>query len=125
MKSILRHRLFALIAMSFWLMISWSGVHGHFCFDGNDPPISFHIDVMDGHPMSEAGDADQDVDINQSQSLSTKPYQWDVLGPLFTVLLVVLSVGLPALSTLPIHHPLIRHQSGLRPPLRAPPSIAT
>ncbi|QEY15951.1 hypothetical protein D0C16_08180 [Cellvibrio sp. KY-GH-1] len=123
MKSILRHRLYALIALSFWLMISWSGVHGHFCLDGNEPPVSFHIDVMDGHPVSKAGDADQDIDINQSQSLSTKPYQWDVLGPLLTVFLIVLSVGLPALSALPIPHPPIRHQPGLRPPLRAPPSI--
>lgn len=124
MKPLLRHRHFALVALALWLIASWSGVQGHFCFDGSEPPIAFHINVMDGHLFDEPGEADQDVDIQKPQSLSAKPFQWDVFAPLMAVVFIILLQQQPVTSVLPVRnlrfHPPLR----LRPPLRAPPATA-
>src|SRR5690606_41907337 len=28
----------------------WGGLHGHLCFDGQESPVSVHMDLLDGHP---------------------------------------------------------------------------
>ena len=99
-------------------------MHGHYCFDGSEPPVSVHFDVMGEHDESlhdESGHTDVD----------SKPTE--------LTLLKLLSLDLPFLAAsllLLIIWPLIRSQNftyfnspstwlsvtGLRPPLRAPPA---
>ncbi|MDR7092134.1 hypothetical protein [Cellvibrio sp. QJXJ] len=117
-----RYKTFALLALLFWLMISWSGVHGHFCFDGQEPPISLHVDVVDGHEVHSADESHQDIDVDLSQSVITKVLKFDTPLALLlvaTFLLQVLprsAIFFPASQTA---HP--RRIVGLRPPSRAPP----
>lgn len=121
MKRPYSHKLFVYAALLLWLFASGSGMHGHFCFDGNEPPVSVHFDLLDKHE-GHAEPGHQDAD--------SKPAQIDVLK--------VSNQDLPflaALLLLVVVWPLVREQkyrtfntplswasiTGIRPPLRAPP----
>lgn len=113
-----------LIALLLWLMSSWASVHGHFRFDGQEPPVSLHLDTADEHLAHHAPDElHQDIDVKVSPSLLAKLLKFDpaVLPLLLTaifILLVVCAKALYFLST--VTHPPLR-RAGIRPPLRAPP----
>lgn len=123
MKPLLRHRHFALLALALWLIASWSGVHGHFCFDGQEPPLSFHVDVLDGHTVHGDGDAHQDLDIEQSQSVLVKAFKLDLFLPFLLALVIILRACGTTFTILSITSTRPRHSVGVRPPLRAPPTI--
>lgn len=108
-----------------WLFASGSGMHGHYCFDGLEPPVSVHFDLVDGH------DDIIDTDLPGHKDFDSKPAQISVLK--------VTNLDLPflaALFLLIIVWPIVRGQryalsktpsswltvTGLRPPLRAPPA---
>ncbi len=115
------YQTFVLLALLLWLMTSWTGVHGHFCFDGQEPPVSLHVDVI-GHQTHTPSESHQDIDLDASQSVLAKHLKFD---PLLPVLLAAIFALLAAPKTLLFffrslaYHP--RRRAGLRPPLRAPP----
>jgi len=56
----------AFAALILWLLGNWIGLHGHFCFDGQEPPVSVHVHLdgqstHDHHPEEEHLDADVDL----------------------------------------------------------------
>ena len=60
---------FAFVAFAFWLLSSWAGTHGHFCFDGQEPPVSIHMSVMGEHLEHHADEVHQDADVDLAQSV--------------------------------------------------------
>jgi hypothetical protein len=112
---------FAFLALAFWLLSNWAGAHGHFCFDGQEPPVSVHMDVMGGHLDHHADEVHQDADIDLAQSALAKLSKID-LG---LVLLAALALALLILPT-PIFTSAYRAfyprvSLYWRPLLRAPP----
>jgi hypothetical protein len=118
----LRYKYWALLSTLLWLMASWAGVHGHYCFDGQEPPISIHLDNIDTHVGHDADSAHVDMDIDLSQSVVAKLLKFDATLALLLVAIFVLLV-LPqapfSVSFSKACHP--RRIVGLRPPPRAPP----
>lgn len=122
-KPALRYRFYALISLLLWLVVSWSGVHGHLCFDGQEPPISLHVDMLGDHPVHEHEEAHQDVDIEQPQLL-IKTFKLDFFLPVFLTLIIILHTCRTTLTIQSITPSRTRHSAGVRPPLRAPPIIS-
>lgn len=111
----------AFLALAFWLLSNWAGAHGHFCFDGQEPPVSVHMDVMGGHLEHHGNEVHQDADIDLVQSALAKLSKID-LG---LVLLAALALALLILPT-PIFTSAYRAfyprvSLHWRPLLRAPP----
>jgi len=118
----LRYKYWALLSTLLWLMASWTGVHGHYCFDGQEPPISIHLDNIDTHEGHDVNSAHIDMDIDLSQSVVAKLLKFDATLPLLLVVMLVFLV----LPKTPVFfsfshacHP--RRLVGVRPPPRAPP----
>lgn len=122
MKKRFHHKTFVYAALLFWLFASASGMHGHYCYDGMEPPISVHYDLLSSH---------NDDDNLGHKDIDSKPQ---------VSALKVTNLDLPflaALFLLAIIWPIIRGQqfslsktpsswltvTNLRPPLRAPPAI--
>jgi hypothetical protein len=112
---------FAFMALAFWLLSSWAGAHGHFCFDGQEPQVSVHMDMMGGHVDHHPDEAHQDADIDLVKSVVAKLIKID-LG---LILLAALALALLLLPTAIFHcayrafYPRISLY--WRPLLRAPP----
>jgi hypothetical protein len=123
-KKLFRNRTFVYTALLFWLFASISGMHGHYCFDGMEPPVSVHFDVVGDHHDDDEHMGHKDFD--------SKPMQVSALK--------ITNLDLPflaALFLLAIIWPIVRGQqftlsktpsswltvTNLRPPLRAPPAI--
>ena len=64
-----RSHQFAFVALALWLLSSWAGAHGHFCFDGQEPPVSVHMGVMGEHLEHHADEDHQDADVDLAQSV--------------------------------------------------------
>lgn len=122
MKKLLHHKTFVYAALLFWLFASASGMHGHYCYDGMEPPVSVHFDLLSGH---------NDDDNVGHKDIDSKPQ-------LSALKVTILDLPfLAALFILVIIWPFIRGQkfalsktpsswltvTGLRPPPRAPPAI--
>lgn len=122
MNYFLRYKYWALLSTLLWLMASWAGVHGHYCFDGQEPPISIHLDNVDTHEGHDVNSAHVDMDIDLSQSVVAKLLKFDATLALLLVAMFVL-LALPRApffsSISQACHP--RRVVGLRPPPRAPP----
>lgn len=112
-----------LLILLIWLFASMTGMHGHYCLDGQEPPVSVHFDLLGSHDHGDGEDGHKDFD--------SKPMEMTFLK--------LLSLDLPFLAAallLLIIWPLVRGQNftyfnspstwltitGLRPPLRAPPA---
>ncbi len=122
MNYVLRYKYWALLSTLLWLMASWAGVHGHYCFDGQEPPISIHLDNIDTHEEHDADSAHVDMDIDLSQSVVAKLLKFDATLALLLVAVFVFLVSPRAAFFSPVSqtaHP--RRIIGLRPPPRAPP----
>lgn len=122
-KPVFRYRSYAFISLLLWLVMTWSGVHGHFCFDGQEPPISLHVDMLDGHTVHEDGEAHQDVDIEQPQSILVKTFKLDLFLPVFLAVIIVLRERGTTFTIQSIPSLHTRHIVGVLPLLRAPPAI--
>jgi hypothetical protein len=123
-KKLFHHKTFVYATLLFWLFASASGMHGHYCFDGAEPPVSVHFDMMDGHDAEHdsLNTTHVDVDNNPSQTNAIKSFNLDL--PFLALALLLVFVW-----------PIVRSQfnylsntpsswlsvTGLRPPLRAPP----
>ena len=130
-----RHKAFVYAALLLWLFATGSGMHGHFCFDGMEPPVSVHFDLLsehDNHPA--ADDQDHHNDINHHSAghkdMDSKPALLDVLKLSnpdlhFLATLLLLVIVWPAIRGQKFHlsntPSAWRSIVGLRPPLRAPP----
>jgi len=114
-----------LLILFIWLFASLSGMHGHYCFDGLEPPVSVHFDALGNH------DHDHEDFAKGHKDLDSKPTSMTFLK--------WLGIHLPFIAAalwLLFIWPAIRVQNftyfntpstwltvtGLRPPLRAPPA---
>ena len=116
---------FAFAALILWLLASWGGAYGHLCFDGKEPPISVHLQLLH---MDEAGhhpdEVHQDLDVELLNSAVAKNGKTDIGPIIFAALLLILcfhpqrifaGTHVSLLLSSPLHE---------RPPLRAPPFTA-
>jgi hypothetical protein len=116
-----RHKAFVYAILLLWFFASASGIHGHFCFDGKEPPVSVHFDILSGHDEHHF-DGHKDLDSKPGQLDALKVSSFSFLFLITALLLVIV-------------WPLVQNQkyhlfniptswlsiAGLRPPLRAPP----
>jgi disulfide bond formation protein DsbB len=119
-----RSHQFAFVALALWLLGSWLGAHGHFCFDGQEPPVSVHMHMLGDHPEHHADEDHQDADVDLLQSAIAKLTKLDqslLLLAVVALLLVFQRTPIPASHYspfVPVHIPFAR------PLLRAPPLTA-
>ena len=115
---------FAFVALVCWLLGSWLGAHGHFCFDGQEPPVSVHMHMLGDHPEHHDDEAHQDADVDLLQSAIAKLTKLDQsLLLLAVVALLLVFQRTPILVShyspfVPVHIPFSL------PLLRAPPFTA-
>ncbi|PUA27877.1 MAG: hypothetical protein B0W54_15260 [Cellvibrio sp. 79] len=115
---------FAFVALVCWLLGSLLGAHGHFCFDGQEPPVSVHMHMLGDHPEHHADEDHQDADVDLLQSAIAKLTKLDQsLILLAVVALLLVTQARPVLISRcsPFVPTLIPFA---RPPLRAPPFTA-
>lgn len=121
MKSLHSHKAFVYAILLMWLFASTSKMHGHFCFDGMEPPVSVHFDVISTDAEHQSY-GHKDVDTKPGQIEAIKVSSPDLLC-LAALLLLVFVLPLIRghkyrLSNTPFSWLSV---TGLRPPLRAPP----
>jgi hypothetical protein len=109
------------LALFFWLLVSWSGAHGHLCFDGLEPPISYHLDMIGDHPEHDSAEQHQDVDVDLQQLMLAKLSKIDLPLALLAAAFVLLFWGLHRFVPLAYLTPRTSHARRWRPPLRGPP----
>lgn len=116
----LSHHL-AFVALALWLLGNWAGAHGHYCFDGQEPQVSVHMDVMGGHLDHHEDEVHQDADVNWLQSVIAKLSKIDVGLMLFATLALLLAIR-PATPLIDFYRTFLKTSlPHSRPPLRAPP----
>lgn len=105
------------------------GAHLHLCFDGSEPPVSFHaFDVGLHHDEPEASTPHQDADVDVAGEIVARLLTPDLDFP--PVLLAAL-IGLFLLppqrlpARLPRPSGAVAAASFLRPPLRGPPALSS
>jgi len=107
------------------LMVRVSGAHLHLCFDGKEPPASFHLfDVGLHHDTPEASATHQDADVAVTGDLFSKQDTWGR-----DLHLMLLAAGLlwgllqtPRRFVSPFSTPTFYAAPAfLRPPLHGPP----
>lgn len=115
----------ACVAFVLWLLSSWLGAHSHFCFDGQEPPVSVHMHLLDSHVEHHADEEHQDTDVDWLPSAIAKLSKLDQNLLLLTVAALLLVLLQPRLMlgnnyvvAIPARTPFIN------PPLRAPPTPA-
>ena len=119
----LSHQL-AFLAFAFWLLGNWLGAHGHFCFDGQEPPVSVHMHMLGDHPDHHDDELHQDDDMDLLQYAIAKLTKLDqglVLLAVVALLLVLRPRPVPISRYTPFIPSCIAFT---RPPLRAPPFTA-
>jgi hypothetical protein len=116
------HHAFVLLALLSWLMTGWMGVHSHFCFDGQEPAVSFHVDLVEAHEQHLEEEVHQDFDVSHSVFVKLAKFYsaWLVFVATITLVLSGKSLRLFFYSSISF----TGFRPGLRPPLRAPPVVA-
>lgn len=102
-----------------------AGNHLHLCFDGSEPPVSFHtMDVESHHADEDLGHNDQDVDLPSATLAKIASFLLDfaLLGAVFLSLVQLLTPQRvrPELLERDPEHSILHF---LRPPLRGPPAF--
>ncbi len=123
LKNILHHKAVAIAALIIWLIAGWSGAHGHLCFDGQEPPVSIHLDTLSEHP--EHATDEQHVDVDLSHPLLAKLTKIDLPLLLAAALLLAVLFEKTFHIVSKYSHTDFSPRAGLRPPLRAPPCSST
>jgi hypothetical protein len=123
------------------LVMRISGAHLHLCFDGSEPPLSYHVadsgihhvggpDHGNAHEHSrehshEQSHDDRDLDVGQDLLLKKLAGKDVTLALIAFALLLFLLSRSPAVTRTAYHPPPPgRPRAYLRPPLRGPPSLA-
>lgn len=115
----------AFAALIFWLLANWGGAYAHLCFDGQEPPLSMHLqlqhmDELEHHP----DEVHQDIDVEFLQSVIAKLHKID-LGLVLLAVLTLLLVPRPrTIATAAYRVVLPSRTPHTWPPLRAPPLTA-
>jgi len=107
------------------LMVRVGGAHLHLCFDGKEPPISFHL-FDDGLHHGAAGESatHQDADVAVTVDLFSKQHKWGHDLPLMLLVVGLLWALLqtPRRFIAPFFTPTVYAAPAfLRPPLHGPP----
>lgn len=123
MRNILRHQTFAFVALVIWLIASWSGAHGHLCFDGQEPPMTVHMDMLGDHPEHGSEEQHLDADVDLSQLALAKLVKIDLPLLIAAALLFVVLFEKPVISAVVYSCIFSSYSIGLHPPLRAPPAL--
>ena len=118
---ILRYQAFAIMALFLWLVASWSGAHGHLCFDGQEPPLSMHMDILGEHPEHLGTDKHVDADVDLGTFALAKLIKIDLPILIAATLLFVLLFNYFSYTVTQYSRPYSSRIIGIRPPLRAPP----
>jgi hypothetical protein len=123
LQNLLRHKTIAFVALIIWLIAGWSGAHGHLCFDGQEPPISIHMDTLGEHPDHAADEQHVDANVDLSQPLLAKLTKIDL--PLLLAAALLFAVMFEKTSFVVSNYSptYSSRRTGLRPPLRAPPVL--
>ena len=106
------------------------GIHLHFCLDGSEPPVSYHVGDSGVHHLDEhdAGEShsDRDMALADDVLLKKSAKTQDSLLFLFALALLLYLVSRSSEARPAAGPPRrIRHAfSWLRPPLRGPPTPA-
>jgi hypothetical protein len=114
-----------MFTLVFWLFGNLMGTHGHFCFDGQEPPMSVHMDIIGDHiEHHDANELHQDADINLMQSILAKFSKIDIGLVLLATLALIFLIFPSRIFTHSYFafYPSVSHH--WRPLLRAPPFIA-
>jgi len=124
-QSPLARALFALLALAI-IAMPLSGAHLHLCFDGSEPPTTFHAvedSGADHAPAINGTHNDRDVSL-QGQALAKKQDRSVDLPSLLTAtfLFVRLPISAPSpVSDEDVASPVSLRVAHLLPPLRGPP----
>lgn len=101
------------------------GAHLHLCFDGSEPPVSFHaFDVGLHHDEPQSAAPHQDSDVGVLGQLLTKLLTLDLDLPPALLAAVIALFLVPAARMLPrsvAPRAALAAATFLRPPLRGPP----
>lgn len=109
-----------------WLCAMWSGLHGHFCFDGQEPPVSIHMDLFHGHPdHAHDDDTHVDADAELIQTSFLKFTKLELPALIVALVYVLLQVIARPQYAQPRLQATIKQHIHLRPPLRAPPAVSS
>lgn len=111
------------VALLFWLLASVSGMHGHYCFDGKEPPLSVHSDLLTEHPEHHESEMHVDADGDLFELVLAKLVKID--APFLICALLFLLTLCPGQQLFFARYPrhFTPHITGLRPPSRAPPVV--
>jgi hypothetical protein len=109
------------ILLCFWFVVSCISIHAHVCFDGQEPPVSIHLQTTDGHDDHHPQEMHDDQDIELQQWVITKINKLDFFLPLLiavSLLLLLISTVKPFFIYSNLY---LQSRTGLRPAVRAPP----
>jgi hypothetical protein len=122
-RSILRYQSVVFVTLLLWLGLGWSGAHSHFCFDGQELPISVHMDLVGAHVEHDADDQHRDADIDVAQLITAKLVKIEL--PLLLAALLLVALLCAAIAKGPFFYRAYQahRRTGVRPPLRAPPVV--
>ena len=123
------HPLFATLLCLALLMMRVGGAHLHLCFDGTEPPASFHVfDATPHHESPAASATHQDADVAVTADVYSKPGKVGDQLPL-ALLAAIIAWALirrPREFVPPYPAPAMRTKRELlRPPLRGPPLLTS
>jgi hypothetical protein len=121
LQNFLHHKTLAFVALIVWLIASWSGAHGHLCFDGQEPPVTVHMEMLGDHPEHGSDEQHVDADVELSQPLLAKLTKIDLPLLIAAALLLAMWFEKIPLVTSRYSPSYSSRRTGLRPPLRAPP----
>lgn len=108
------------------LVVRVAGVHLHLCFDGSEPPLSYHLADSGIHHADEqeAGESHSDRDMTVADDLVAKKPAHDQDATLLWFVFALLLYLLAPVRRVSFATDLPRLRSvfsWLRPPLRGPP----
>jgi hypothetical protein len=122
-QNILNHNILVFMALAVWLITNWSGAHGHMCFDGQEPSLTVHMELMSDHPEHDASEKHVDANVDLSQLLIIKFIKIDLPFLITTLLLFLVLLENSSVLIAFYSRVFSSHVTGLRPPLRAPPAL--
>jgi len=112
------------------LVLRVSGLHLHLCFDGSEPPLSYHladsgIHHQDEHAAEEPH-TDRDVGVADDVLVKKPAYSGDIPFLVFVLTLLLFMIAARRGPGRPNESPARppRPHPWLRPPLRGPPTPA-
>jgi len=124
-----RSRLLVALVCVAMVVLRIGGLHVHMCFDGSEPPMSFHVEDSGIHHLDEvaAGVAHEDREMSLASDLAVKKpfgdFELSLLAAFCALLLFFIARPRALLSFAPLP-PVRSARTRLRPPLRGPPCLA-